>query len=146
MVFTRLVVYKTKQKWFMLIKDPSPSKFTHGPNFLDPMGPGSSLSKTCNEQGYSTPVHTYFIYVYTPIQSSAYFLHIIYIPLKLTLPLMKMFLSIPVSLIIKSRASCPGGRSPPSFIHQVIIITGLNKLRLQLYLLALKTALDADRA
>ena len=30
------------------------------------------------------------------------------------------------------------------FIHQVIIITGLNKL--QLYVLALKMALDADRA
>ena len=24
------------------------------------------------------------------------------------------------------RASCPGGRFPPSFIHQVIIITSLN--------------------
>ena len=34
----------------------------------------------------------------------------------------------PVSPIEKSRASCPGGRFPPSFIHQVIIITGLNKL------------------
>ena len=34
----------------------------------------------------------------------------------------------PVSLIEKStHASCPGGRFPPSFIHQVII-TGLNKL------------------
>ena len=33
---------------------------------------------------------------------------------------------------------------PPSFIHQVIIITGLNKL--QLCVLALKMALDADRA
>ena len=32
----------------------------------------------------------------------------------------------PMSLIEKSRASCPGGRFPPSFIHQVIIITGLN--------------------
>ena len=31
----------------------------------------------------------------------------------------------PVPLIEKSRA---GGRFPPSFIHQVIIITGLNKL------------------
>ena len=42
--------------------------------------------------------------------------------------------------------SSPGGRFPPSFIHQVglIIITGLNKL--QLYVLALKMALDADRA
>ena len=30
--------------------------------------------------------------------------------------------------LIKRRASCPGGRFPPSFIHQVIIITGLNKL------------------
>ena len=32
----------------------------------------------------------------------------------------------PVSLIEMSRASYPGGRFPPSFIHQVIIITGLN--------------------
>ena len=29
---------------------------------------------------------------------------------------------------ILSTASSPGGRFPPSFIHQVIIITGLNKL------------------
>ena len=34
----------------------------------------------------------------------------------------------PVLLIEKSRASCPGGRFSHSFIHQVIIITGLNKL------------------
>ena len=34
----------------------------------------------------------------------------------------------PVPLIEKSRALCPSGRFPPSFIHQVIIITGLNKL------------------
>ena len=34
----------------------------------------------------------------------------------------------PVPLIEKNSASCPGGRFPPSFIHQVIIITGLNKL------------------
>ena len=34
----------------------------------------------------------------------------------------------PVPLIEKSRASCPGGRFPLSFIHQVILITGLNKL------------------
>ena len=34
----------------------------------------------------------------------------------------------PVPLIEKSRASCPGGRFPHSFIHQVISITGLNKL------------------
>ena len=34
----------------------------------------------------------------------------------------------PVPLIDKSRALFPGGRVPPSFIHQVIIITGLNKL------------------
>ena len=32
----------------------------------------------------------------------------------------------PVPLVKQSRASCPGGRFPPSFIHQVIIITGLN--------------------
>ena len=33
-----------------------------------------------------------------------------------------------VPLVEKSRASCPGGRFSPSFIHQIIIITGLNKL------------------
>ena len=32
----------------------------------------------------------------------------------------------PVPLIEKRRGLCPGGRFPPSFIHQVIIITGLN--------------------
>ena len=31
-------------------------------------------------------------------------------------------------LIAKRRGLSPGGRFPPSFIHQVIIITGLNKL------------------
>ena len=50
----------------------------------------------------------------------------------------------PVPLIEKRRGLSPGGRFPPSFIHQVIILTGLNKL--QLYVLALKMALDADRA
>ena len=50
----------------------------------------------------------------------------------------------PVPLIEKRKGLSPGGRFPPSFIHQVIIITGLNKL--QLYVLALKMALDADRA
>ena len=34
----------------------------------------------------------------------------------------------PVPLIEKGRVSCPGGTCPPSLIHQVIIITGLNKL------------------
>ena len=34
----------------------------------------------------------------------------------------------PVPFIEKSRASCPSGRFPPRFIHQVILITGLNKL------------------
>ena len=34
----------------------------------------------------------------------------------------------PVPLIEKSRASCPSGRFPPSFFHQVITITGLDKL------------------
>ena len=34
----------------------------------------------------------------------------------------------PVPLIEKSRTLCTGGRFPPSFIHQVIIITGLNRL------------------
>ena len=33
-----------------------------------------------------------------------------------------------VPLMGKSRASCPGGRFPHSFIHQVIIITRLSKL------------------
>ena len=50
----------------------------------------------------------------------------------------------PVPLVEKSRGLSPGGRFPPSFIHQVVIITGLNKL--QLYVLALKMGLDADRA
>ena len=50
----------------------------------------------------------------------------------------------PVPLIEKRRGLSPCGRFPPSFIHQVIIITGLNKL--QLYVLALKMDLDADRA
>ena len=34
----------------------------------------------------------------------------------------------PVPLIEKRRGLSPGGRFPPSFIHQVIIISGLNKL------------------
>ena len=34
----------------------------------------------------------------------------------------------PMPFVEKSRASCPSGRVPPSFIHQVIIISGLNKL------------------
>ena len=34
----------------------------------------------------------------------------------------------PVPLIEQRRGLSPGGRFPPSFIHQVIIITGLNKL------------------
>ena len=34
----------------------------------------------------------------------------------------------PVPLIEKRRGLSPGGRFPPSFIHQVIIITGPNKL------------------
>ena len=34
----------------------------------------------------------------------------------------------PVPLIDKSGASCPDGRFPLTFIHQVIIITGLNEL------------------
>ena len=54
------------------------------------------------------------------------------------------YIKDPVPLIEKRRGLSPGGRFPPSFIHQVIIITGLNKL--QLYVIALKMALDADRA
>ena len=50
----------------------------------------------------------------------------------------------PVPLIGRRRGLSPGGRFPPSFIHQVIIITGLNKL--WLYALALKMASDADWA
>ena len=48
----------------------------------------------------------------------------------------------------ESRAACPGGRVPPSFIHQEIIITGRNKLYVYvwLYCYALKITLDADRA
>ena len=38
------------------------------------------------------------------------------------------YIKDPVPLIEKSRVSWPGGRFPPSFTHQVIIITGLNKL------------------
>ena len=34
----------------------------------------------------------------------------------------------PVPLIEKRRGLSPSGRFPPSFIHQVIIITGLNQL------------------
>ena len=34
----------------------------------------------------------------------------------------------PVPLVDKRRGLSPGGRFPPSFIHQVIIITGLDKL------------------
>ena len=34
----------------------------------------------------------------------------------------------PVPLIAKRRGLSPGGRFPPNLIHQVIIITGLNKL------------------
>ena len=34
----------------------------------------------------------------------------------------------PVPLIAKRRGLSPGGRFPPGFIHQVIIITGLTKL------------------
>ena len=52
----------------------------------------------------------------------------------------------PVPLIEKRRGLSPGGRFPLSFIHLVIFITGLNKLYKILYVLALKMALDADRA
>ena len=39
-----------------------------------------------------------------------------------------IFIKDPLPLIEKSRVSCPGGRFPPSFIHRVINISGLNKL------------------
>ena len=57
------------------------------------------------------------------------------------------YIKDPVLLIEKSRASCSSGRFPPNFIHQVIIITGLNKLYdyIYIYVLALKMALEADR-
>ena len=48
----------------------------------------------------------------------------------------------PMPLSEKSRTLSPGGRFPPSFIHQVIIITGLNKLGL--YVVAMKMASDAE--
>ena len=51
----------------------------------------------------------------------------------------------PVPLIAKRRGLSPGGRFPPSFIHQVIIITGLNKLYNCMFS-PLNMALDADRA
>ena len=51
----------------------------------------------------------------------------------------------PVPRIEKRRGVSPGSRFPPSFIHQVII-TGLNTIVIQLYVLALKMASDADRA
>ena len=38
------------------------------------------------------------------------------------------YIEDPVPLIAKRRGLSPGGRFPPSFIHLVIIITGLNKL------------------
>ena len=50
----------------------------------------------------------------------------------------------PVPLIEKRRELSPSGWFPPSFIHQVLIITGLTKLCL--YVLALKMASDADWA
>ena len=58
-------------------------------------------------------------------------------------PGLDIYIKDPVTLIGKRRGLSPGGRFPPSFIHQVIIITGLNKI----YdcVLALKMALDADR-
>ena len=53
----------------------------------------------------------------------------------------------PVPLIEKSRASCPGGRVPPNFIHQLITITGLNKLHDCINIMfTIKMALDADMA
>ena len=46
----------------------------------------------------------------------------------------------PVPLIEKSRASCTGGRFPPSFIPKVIVITGLSigYTCIGLYVFALK--------
>ena len=38
------------------------------------------------------------------------------------------YIKDPMSPIEKSRGLSPSGQFPPSFIHQVIIITGLNKL------------------
>ena len=48
-----------------------------------------------------------------------------------------------VPLIEKRRGLSPSGQFPPSCIHQVIIITRLNKTVIQSYVLALKMALDA---
>ena len=39
----------------------------------------------------------------------------------------------PVPLSEKRRGLSPGGRFPPIFIHQVIIITGLNKLHNRMF-------------
>ena len=47
-------------------------------------------------------------------------------------------------LIEKSSVLCPSGRFPPRFIHQIIIITGLNNLHD--YVTTLKMVLDANRA
>ena len=43
----------------------------------------------------------------------------------------------PLPLIQQSMASCPDDRWPPSFIHQVIIITELNKFSDWLHVLPL---------
>ena len=57
--------------------------------------------------------------------------------------IVRFLLSLPLS-VDGEHPILVGWLVGPSFIHQVIIITGLNKL--QLYVLALKMALDADRA
>ena len=46
----------------------------------------------------------------------------------------------PVPLFKKSTALCPDGGFLLSFVHQVIVITGLT-----LYVVTLKMALDAER-
>ena len=55
-----------------------------------------------------------------------------------------IYIKDPMPLTKKSRTSYPSGKFPPGFIHQVIIIIGLNKL--MTVFPALKMALDTNRA
>ena len=74
----------------------------------------------------SLTVGSLYNHVYACVQHARSVGHVTQITL---LPLITLtgHIQDPMPLIEKSRASCPGGRFP-SFIYQVIIITGLNKL------------------
>ena len=48
-----------------------------------------------------------------------------------------------IAFVKNSRASCPHGKFPPSFIHQK---SSRTELVIRLYVLALMKALNADRA